>query len=160
LLAGTSRSGTAGAWNSNWNTSATGATNLLATNGATFYITGVQIEVGTQATTFDYRSYGTELALCQRYFSIIGNVYFRTYQSAGTNAGFTMTLPVTLRSSATATVVGSASLVNCSALTIDTYSSSNTNGNTASVFYAQWTSAGDGRFAINTTAYVTFSAEL
>jgi hypothetical protein len=68
LGAGTTRSGTAGAWNSNWNTSATGATNLLATNGATFYITGVQLEVGSTATSFDYRPYGTELQLCQRYY--------------------------------------------------------------------------------------------
>jgi len=157
---GSTFSGTAGSWQAANYISVTGATSVVGTSGATFYITGVQLEVGSSATGFEYRQYQQELALCQRYFSIIGNVYFRTYQSAGTNAGFTMTLPVTLRSSATATVVGSASLVNCSALTIDTYSSSNTNGNSASVFYAQWTSAGDGRFAINTTAYVTFSAEL
>jgi len=43
-------------------------TNLLATNGATFYITGVQLEKGSTATSFDYRPYGTELALCQRYY--------------------------------------------------------------------------------------------
>jgi hypothetical protein len=41
------------------------------TTGATFRFTGVQLEVGTQATTFDYRSYGTELALCQRYYQKI-----------------------------------------------------------------------------------------
>lgn len=46
----------------------TGTTNLSATNGATLYITGVQLEKGTQATAFDYRPYSTELALCQRYF--------------------------------------------------------------------------------------------
>ncbi len=46
----------------------TGAVNILATNGATFYITGVQLEVGSTATSFDYRPYGTELALCQRYY--------------------------------------------------------------------------------------------
>lgn len=46
----------------------TGATNLISTNGATLDITGVQLEVGTVATSFDYRSYGTELALCQRYY--------------------------------------------------------------------------------------------
>ena len=68
LLAGTSRSGTAGSWNSNWNTSATGATNLLATNGATFYITGVQLEVGSSATGFEYVNYQTSLANCQRYY--------------------------------------------------------------------------------------------
>jgi hypothetical protein len=49
-----------------WQT--TGAANFLGTTGAIFYITGVQFEVGTQATSFEYRPYGTELALCQRYF--------------------------------------------------------------------------------------------
>jgi hypothetical protein len=67
LGSGSSRVGTAGAWNSNNNTGATGQTNVIATNGATFYITGVQLEKGSTATSFDYRPYGTELSLCQRY---------------------------------------------------------------------------------------------
>jgi hypothetical protein len=65
---GSSVSGTAGAWAAGAFVSATGATSVVGTNGATFYITGVQLEVGTQATGFEYRPYGTELALCQRYF--------------------------------------------------------------------------------------------
>ena len=68
LGAGTSRSGTAGSWAGATYYNATGATSVVGTNGATFYITGVQLEVGTVATSFDYRSYGTELALCQRYY--------------------------------------------------------------------------------------------
>jgi hypothetical protein len=48
--------------------SATGATSVVGTNGATFYITGVQLEKGSVATAFDYRPYNTELAMCQRYF--------------------------------------------------------------------------------------------
>jgi hypothetical protein len=59
---------TAGAWAGGDYLSATGATNVIATNGATFYITGVQLEKGSTATSFDVRPYGTELALCQRYF--------------------------------------------------------------------------------------------
>jgi hypothetical protein len=43
--------------------SATGATSVVGTSGATFYITGVQLEKGSTATSFDYRPYGTELQL-------------------------------------------------------------------------------------------------
>ena len=46
----------------------TGDTNLVATNGATWQITGVQLEVGSVATPFERRQYGTELQLCQRYY--------------------------------------------------------------------------------------------
>jgi hypothetical protein len=75
LGVGSTYSGTAGAWSANSYFSATGATSVVGTNGATFYITGVQLEVGTVATSFDYRPYGTELALCYR--------YYRRYASSG-----------------------------------------------------------------------------
>jgi hypothetical protein len=65
---GSTYSGTAGSWASSLYFSATGATSVVGTNGATFYITGVQLEKGSTATSFDYRPYGTELALCQRYY--------------------------------------------------------------------------------------------
>lgn len=67
---GSTYTGTANAWNAGLYFAPTGNTNIIGTNGATFYITGVQLEVGTQATTFDYRSYGTELLLCQRYLPV------------------------------------------------------------------------------------------
>ena len=66
--AGASSSGTAGAWAGAMYFSATGATSVVGTNGATFYLTGVQLEVGSTATSFEYRPYGTELMLCQRYY--------------------------------------------------------------------------------------------
>jgi hypothetical protein len=68
LGVGSTYSGTAGAWAGSNFLSATGATSVVGTNGATFYITGVQLEKGSTATSFDYRPYGTELALCQRYY--------------------------------------------------------------------------------------------
>ena len=46
----------------------TGSTSVVGTANATFYITGVQLEAGTTASPFEYRQYGTELALCQRYY--------------------------------------------------------------------------------------------
>jgi hypothetical protein len=45
-----------------------GTVSVVGTNTATWYVTGVQLEKGTQATAFDYRDYGNELRLCQRYF--------------------------------------------------------------------------------------------
>jgi hypothetical protein len=65
---GSTYTGTANAWNAGLYFAPTGNTNIIGTNGATFYITGVQLEVGSTATSFDTRSYGTELALCQRYY--------------------------------------------------------------------------------------------
>jgi hypothetical protein len=68
LGSGATNSGTTGAWAGTFYAAPTGATSVVGTSGATFYITGVQLEVGSTATSFDYRPYGTEFALCQRYF--------------------------------------------------------------------------------------------
>jgi hypothetical protein len=72
LGVGATFSGTAGAWaGANYN-SATGAVSVVGTNGATFYITGVQLEKGSVATPFEFRSIGTELGLAQRYWQKLG----------------------------------------------------------------------------------------
>ena len=68
LGTGSTYSGTAGSWAGANYVSATGATSVVSTNGATWYITGIQLESGTVSTPFERRSYGQELALCQRYY--------------------------------------------------------------------------------------------
>jgi hypothetical protein len=65
---GSTFSGTAGAWSGSTLYSATGATSVVGTSGATFYITGVQLEQNTSATPFERRLYGQEFANCQRYY--------------------------------------------------------------------------------------------
>ena len=65
---GSSLSGTAGAWTASSVNSVTGAVSVVGTSGATFYITGVQLEVGSTATSFDYLDYGRSLIQCQRYY--------------------------------------------------------------------------------------------
>jgi hypothetical protein len=107
LGCGSTFSGTAGAWASGNIISATGATSVVGTSGATFYITGVQLEKGSTATSFDYRPYGTELALCQRYYQQIngpasGNSYVGNGMST-TATGFSVFLPfiVQMRSAPT-----------------------------------------------------------
>jgi hypothetical protein len=68
LGCGPSRLGTAGAWNANNNTGPTGEVSVIGTLNATWYITGVQLEKGSTATSFDVRPYATEFNLCQRYY--------------------------------------------------------------------------------------------
>ena len=74
LGVGSTYSGTAGAWAAANLITATGATSIVGTNGATFYITGVQLEAGTVASPFERRDYGRELMMCQRYYAKSYNV--------------------------------------------------------------------------------------
>jgi len=119
LGSGATYSGTAGAWTGSGLFSATGATSVVGTNGATFYITGVQLEVGSTATSFDTRSYGTELALCQRYFinwvgNSTGSVGFPMIGtglvSSSTTTNIFIPTPVSLRTTPTVSFTGTVSL--------------------------------------------------
>jgi hypothetical protein len=68
LGSGSTFNQTAGSWQAANKRATSGSTQLVATSGATLYITGAQLEVGSTATSFDYRPYGTEFSLCERYF--------------------------------------------------------------------------------------------
>jgi len=158
LGTGTTYSGTAGSWATGPYFSATGATSVVGTNGATFYITGVQLEVGSSATGFEYRIYGTELANCQRYFQNYYGIYFSTYNTNGEYAGATVTLPVAMRTAPTFTKLGTWSVVNCNQPVVTTADSNTVNSFNC---YALWTANARGYYAgDSSTRYVTCSAEL
>ncbi len=68
LGAGSTYTGTAGAWSGSNHTQSNSTASVVGTNGATWYVTGVQLEVGSVATPFERRLYTQELAMCQRYY--------------------------------------------------------------------------------------------
>jgi len=70
LGAGSTRLATAGSWQNTAGAifGATGSVSVVGTNAATWYVTGVQLEEGSVPTPFEYRQFGDELSLCQRYF--------------------------------------------------------------------------------------------
>jgi cytoskeletal protein CcmA (bactofilin family) len=113
LGAGSTWSGTAGSWSSNNYFSATGATSVVGTSGATFYITGVQLEVGTKATPYEMQIYSEQLAQCQRYYSQInGTATLATggVTTSGTLSYYSYMFPVDMRTYPTTSNVTSSTL--------------------------------------------------
>jgi hypothetical protein len=83
LGVGSAYSGSPGSWGSTYIFNSTGSQSIVGTSGATLYITGVQFEVGTVATPFEFRQYGQELALCHRYYYRLTSPNFYTYIGNG-----------------------------------------------------------------------------
>jgi hypothetical protein len=172
LGAGGNFSGTAGAWSGSTLVSATGATSVVGTNGATFYITGVQLEAGSVATPFERRDYGRELIMCQRYCNVLrpnasASGLFSGLWFSATSVLVTYTYPVVMRASPTATVsaasdficVGGANADAASSVTASGTSTTNTRfGFVSSVSRTQ----GQGAIIQSDTsaAVLTLSAEL
>ena len=172
LGAGSGLSGTAGSWSASSLVSATGAVSVVGTNGATFYLTGVQLEVGTQATTFTTAggSYGAELALCQRYYfkSYMTNYGFNGFNENTGGSMHAWNFPVTMRAAPTLETSGTGSdyairiagnLVTCNAVpTFD--SASTTNGRIVSSV-ASGLTAGQGCILYSpTNKFLSLTAEL
>jgi len=155
--------GTAGAWAGADYRGATGQTNLVATSSATLYITGVQLEKGSTATSFDYRPYGTELNLCYRYYQKLGDLGWSTSTAYAANRVlFCIPLPVATR--ATPTVTGSATggtyfyAGAAQSTTATAYSGQSTNGMIQCDFTVSATYLSVGVMSIS--AGVQISAEL
>lgn len=113
LGVGSTYSGTAGSWGGTLYYSVTGATSVVGTNGATFYITGVQLERGSTATSFDFRSISTELPMCQRYYwkSTYGGATTASWgtgvvYSSTTNLRVHVPLPTPMRTGPTMSMTG------------------------------------------------------
>jgi len=101
LGAGSSYLQTANAWGTGLGLGTTGQTNWITNAAATFYITGVQLEVGETATPFEHEDYGITLAKCQRYYvKEAGTIYGSQYSGSSGFVGL-RSLPVTMRSSPT-----------------------------------------------------------
>jgi hypothetical protein len=109
--AGSTYQGTAGSWGGSNLLTTSAQTSVVGTSGATFYITGVQLEKGSTATSFDYRPYGTEFALCQRYYysyvpgSYVDYAHPITNDNASAYRTTTVYFPVNMRAAATLTSI-------------------------------------------------------
>ena len=173
--ASASRLGTSGSWQSanlDGATGSTGSNNWANTSGATFYITGVQLEEGSVATPFEHRQYGQELALCQRYYykwSTNATVYPFTLQvyNASSAFGKLFDLPVQMRSSPSCVVTGTFYPHNATGGSAGNFTNmTNMKTSTTSISTGAWTGA-SGLVAGNATgigalsnATITVDAEL
>ena len=158
---GSTYQGPPGQWNSAGDVGPTNHVNLTATNGATWYITGIQLEVGRNATDFEHRSYGEELALCKRYYQKIGDtatneITLGGYSVSGSTIYHSIQLPVEMRVVPTLTQVGSLYSVR----TGQPGSLSGHRGRKG--FGVSHVTTGDGNYllASNANAYFVLDAEL
>jgi len=155
LGAGSGYSGTVNTWDSSKTgiIQPTGSTAVVGTNGATFYITGVQLEVGSSATGFEYVNYQTSLANCQRYYQQFGNqtsgsgIFGSGYIDGTTQGRVYTALKVTMRSAPTVSVSSASHFSNQNNSVTAAGTSFSTYKQTADSIAYILTSSGGGMYA-------------
>ena len=171
----TYQTATANVWAAGDGYATSAQVNVMDSTANNFYITGVQLERGSTASSFEYRSYGAELALCQRYYVHYGAAtnavsYFATGFGYTTGASISVfQFPVPMRTGPSLSTSGTAShyrwlnggtFLTCSAVP----SLDQTNPFTSDVIFTQSsTTVGFGGMIganSSTAAYLGFSAEL
>jgi len=172
---GSTYSGTSGAWAGSDFRSATGATSVVGTNGATFYITGVQLEAGSVATPFERRDYGRELMMAQRYYFKLtpkNTGYFSSgYNNSTTVYRGIVNFPVSMRTEPTALEQtgtaadygvqhGGSTVTNLSAVPSSFVASLTSSRISVSVASGLTQGQGSMIIANNDSAYLAWSAEL
>jgi hypothetical protein len=170
LGAGSTYSASAGSWGTTAAWNVTGGVSVVGTNGATFYITGVQLEAGTVASPFERRDYGRELMMAQRYYwklkqSDTSNQFTFGVGAVGSakDTFFIVNNPVQMRSAPTATQSGTVNInYNASA-----YAKTAIGGQYAGTITTRitWNDAslvagGATWFDFASGAYIEFSSEL
>ena len=116
LASGSTFTTTGNAWTAGNFVAATGQSNGAAVLNQYINLTNVQLEVGSTATSFDYRPYGTELQLCQRYYNGI-SMLMAGYTQATVSNYYYIYLTVNMRTTPTYTPLGSTN-TNCTGSTI------------------------------------------
>ncbi len=166
LGTGSTYKGTAGSWGSTFYNGVTGGINVIGTNGATFYITGVQLEVGSTATPFERRLYNQELANCQRYYQVCTASSSYAAVGNGTTALQQVGIPLSTAMRATPTfnasvwyAAGGSTWVQGSSVTATAVYE--TNGNILKAAITGFTGLTDNRvFTVASASTITLSAEL
>ena len=170
LGSGSGHDGTLNQWSASDNFRAPNSVRMGSVASSTWQITGVQLEVGRNATEFEHRSYGEELALCQRYYLKTSNAFGTVYESSGNtgNVGLGICFPVEMRIAATNAITslptGTANNVHNFGAGNNSYVAGGTYNATTrgcQIYLTGGTARNTGTFSVlNIGAEVSFNAEL